>query len=364
MLRRFFLTALWSLCLFADPIDEPPASGDWIELQSREWIGGTLKAVYLENVEFNSYTLGQLSLSLEQIRKIVTRQNVTLKARPESPTRAWYEGLPGYTYEYYGTLTLDGNTATIHTPRAQHRVARSHIVSVAPYKELEVEYWSGKATAGLDLTGGNSDSAGFNAIASLSRRSAQTRLRFDYIGMVSEQNSRETVNNHRLKQKFDLYMTHKFYLTPITGEILRDLYQNIDYQWRLGTGVGVGVRDDAQLEWDLSVGPAMIGTHYRTVEDGNSPYRRSWALQFDSLMRTHLEYDVGLSLDYRFTVLDVASGGYRHHLLTQFSRRLIGNIDLDLSLLWNYLHRPVADSGGQTPQNSDFQLLLGVSAGF
>ncbi|MBN2896511.1 MAG: DUF481 domain-containing protein [Campylobacterales bacterium] len=364
MIRFLFMVLLYSLLIVAQEIPEIPASGDWIKLESQEWIGGSLKAVYLEKVEFDSYTLGHLSLPLSRIRRLITRQNVTLNARIETQAQMWYEHIPGYTRAHYGTLDLTDQTAWIKTPRTSSSVARKMIVSITPYKQRETEYWNAKATAGLDLRNGNTDTTGFNAIAWLTRRSAITRLRLDYIGMLSHQNSEETANNHRLKQKFDLYMTRSLYLTPLTSELFADRYQNIDYQWRLGSGIGVGLYDEADFEWDLSTGPAIIGTRYHTVEVDESLYRRSWALQIDSLVFKQLEYDVAARFDYRFTLMDGSSGGYRHYLLNQFSRRLVGNVDLDLSLVWNYLHNPIAASDGVRPQKSDFQLLLGIGAGF
>ena len=70
--------------------------------------------------------------------------------------------------------------------------------------------------------------------AFVERRSATTRLRFDYLGNISEKSTEETSNNHRLNEKFDLFLTRYFFVTPLSSEYYRDPYQNTASQWTLG----------------------------------------------------------------------------------------------------------------------------------
>ena len=52
------------------------------------------------------------------------------------------------------------------------------------------------------------------------------------------------------------------------------------------------------------------------------------------------------------------------HLLTTLSTDLIGNVDFDVSLVWDRTEQPPPDSSGETPEKDDFRLMIGIGYDF
>ncbi|MCZ6675529.1 MAG: hypothetical protein O7C75_21585, partial [Verrucomicrobia bacterium] len=56
-----------------------------------------------------------------------------------------------------------------------------------------------------------------------------------------------------------------------------------------------------------------------------------------------------------------ASGGMTYHTITSFDYELTKTIDLDLSLLWDRIDDPTANEMGETSNNDDIRITLGIA---
>jgi hypothetical protein len=81
-------------------------------------------------------------------------------------------------------------------------------------------------------------------------------------------------------------------------------------------------------------------------------------------------YDVELTsqldylFDYRAQVTDKDNGSYISHLVTTLSSDLIGNLDLDLTFIWDYTADPRPAADGTVPDKNDYGMTVSLSYDF
>jgi hypothetical protein len=64
------------------------------------------------------------------------------------------------------------------------------------------------------------------------------------------------------------------------------------------------------------------------------------------------------------TFLDEASGERQHHLLTTLSTDLIGDIDFDVSFIWDRTEKPQPAADGTIPKPDDFRMNVAIGFDF
>jgi hypothetical protein len=63
-------------------------------------------------------------------------------------------------------------------------------------------------------------------------------------------------------------------------------------------------------------------------------------------------------------VVNKESGSYTHHLITGFEFEFIGDLDFDISIVWDRIQDPRQDSDGNFPQKDDFRTIFGIGYSF
>ncbi len=191
----------------------------------------------------------------------------------------------------------------------------------------------------------------------------------DYLGRISNVEDdtgtkNTTANDHRLNQKFDVYITRDFFWTPVFSEYYSDEFQNIASQVTVGVGLGYMFIDTSKTEWSISTGPAIVHTRYHEVPAGDKQEVTSPAMEFS----TKLEYEISsmtdFKFDYKFTVTDKNSGSFKHHMVATIENELTSWMDLDVSFIWDRLKDPEPEATGTIPESDDYQLLIGFGIDF
>ncbi len=341
-----------------------PEHYDWIELTSGEWLKGSLQVLYKNTLEFESNKLGLRSFDFDDIRQLRTYRPMTVNIQsPEDQHRGFFD-LTGTTIEATGIIRLKEGVLRLIQGDTTLTFPKTLIVSIASDGSSETRYWSGKLSLSYDVRKGNSEQLDYSATATLRRRTSKTRLRFDYIGNISQTQAVETANNHRINETLNLFVTRNFFLSPLTSEYYHDPYQNIKWQLTVGAGLGYTLIESKWVEWYVSGGPAYVNTHYETVETNEDVLQKSWAARIDSLTEIAISNDIDLTLDYHFTFLDEASGSYRHHMISTLSSALTSWLDLNLAFTWDYVKTPLANAEGIAPKQDDYRFLVGFGAAF
>ncbi len=333
-----------------EDLSPTPKQYDWIQTKSGEWFKGEIKAMYDEELEFDSDEVGLYTFNFQDIKQIKSYHIVDVNI----------EGVASIS----GILRYRNGKIEIIQGDHTYEFDKDQIVSLAKSSQKEQHNWSGKVTISVEIREGNKEQFDYNVKANIKRNTATTRLLFDYIGRISNVNGVETANDHRLNEKYDVYITRYFFWTPIFSEYYQDKFQNIDNQYSLGIGLGYTIIDKKKIEWDISGGPAMIHTEYISVVDGEEDELTSFALE----MSTRFEYEISkvsdITFKYNLTFTDKKSGLYKHHMIATLENELLSWLDFDITGIWDHIEKPEIEANGVEPLKDDYQLLFGIGIEF
>jgi putative salt-induced outer membrane protein YdiY len=327
-----------------------PDKFDWLQTKTGEWFKGEIKALYDDKLEFDSEEIGLYTFDLDDIMQIKSYYIISVNIE----NLALFPGI----------IRLKDEKLKIIQGENEYEFERKDIVSFAPDGEYERNFWSGKVTVSLDIRNGNTTQYDFSSKVNLQRRTAKSRLSFDYLGRKTSKNDEETANDHRLNEKFDIYLSRHFFWTPLFSEYYTDKYKNIDTQFTAGIGVGYTLVDTKDTEWSISGGPAFLYTKYYTVFADNSIDTFSPALELSTKYELELNKITDITYDYKLTYADENAGVYKHHMVLTIENELTSWLDLDFTGVWDYTREPEEAANGTYPVKSDFQLLIGLGIEF
>jgi putative salt-induced outer membrane protein YdiY len=347
-----------------EDLSPTPSGYDWIELKSGEWLKGEFKAMYDRKLEFDSKKLKLQTFSFEDVLQIRTYRVVTVSITVDDDKNSGLLGLKQPTIEVVGILRMNGQKVLIIRGDGQLEFQRKNIISIAYGGESERDHWSGKITFGLDVRKGNSEKADYTASAKIQRRTSRTRLQLDYLGNIFNTSNKETANNHRINESFDVFVTKQFYYTPVFSEYLMDKYQNIRNQYILGVGIGYTLIDTKRVDWDVSGGPAILYVQYETVEEGRDDSSRTAALELSTFYDLEVTRQVDFIFSYKLTFSQKDAGTYKHHMVSTLENELTSWLDVDITITWDYTLDPEPSEDKSVPKQSDLQFLVSLGIEF
>ncbi len=333
-----------------EDLSPTPKTHDWIQTKTGEWFRGEIKAMYDDELEFESDEMGLYSFSFEDVAQVRSFNIISVNIEDVAT--------------FSGIIRYKDNEITIIQGDKEFQFPSSQIVSLAQDGELERHNWSGKITVSLDMRSGNKETLDYSAIINIKRRTDSTRLIFDYLGRFSTVGNVETANDHRLNEKFDIYLSRSFFWTPLFSEFYQDKFQNIDKQYTAGIGIGYTLIHTKKVEIDVSGGPAVMHTEYVNVSNGDNVNPTSAALELSTKMEIELTSMIDVKYDYKLTFTDDASGRYKHHMLLSFENELTGWLDLTITGIWDHISLPEKRADGTVPYSNDYQMLVGLGVEF
>jgi hypothetical protein len=81
-------------------------------------------------------------------------------------------------------------------------------------------------------------------------------------------------------------------------------------------------------------------------------------------MDHELTDDIDILYDYSMRLLNEENGQYTHHMLATISFDLIGDLDLDVSAIWDRTEKPQVDADDILPEQNDYQLIVSLAYDF
>lgn len=331
------------------PPQPRPDDFDWVQLKSGEWLKGELIAMYDEELEFDSEEFDEQTLDWEDVRQIRTANLMQV---------AFLDGTI-----VLGELHLDGDSVLV-IGEEEYRSSRSQILSITIGAFRGWNFWSGRIGAGLNKSSGNTSQTDANALLDLKRRTPRDRVGLDYLGNFSQTDGEATADNQRAGAAWKHFTSDRFFITPITVDFYRDPFQNVATRWTLGAGVGYQVIDTRKVEWDIDVGLGYQRTRFDDVVEDDAQSEDTPALSVGTRCENELSRWLDFFFDYQFFVVNEASGTYTHHLWTGLEFDLFGDLDFDVSWVWDRIQDPRPGSDGVLPQQDDFRTIFGLSYSF
>jgi len=333
-----------------EDLSPTPVAYDWVQTKSGEWFKGEIKALFDDKLEFDSDEVGLYTFDFDDVVRIKSYHIISVNI----------ENLASFP----GILRLKGDNLTLIQGENRYEFKRQDMVSFAPDGKYERNFWSGKATIGLDVRSGNTNQYDYSAQINMQRRTSMSRLSFDYLGRITSKDDKETANDHRLNQKYDRYITKHFFWTPVFSEIYTDKYKNIDQQLTLGLGVGYTLIDTKKTTWSVSGGPAFLYTKYETTARDKSIDSFSPALELSTKYELEINKITDITYSYKLTFSDQAAGKYKHHMLLTLENELTSWLDLDITGIWDFTLEPEQAEDNTFPEKNDYQLLIGLGIEF
>jgi len=328
----------------------PPAKlgDDWIQLKSGEWLHGHLYGMQNRKLEFDSDELDDVTLDWTDVAQVITPQaTVSYRNREDAS----------------GRLRVDQETVTV-SDKERISFPRDDLIGIAPGRQREIDYWSGKFNLGLNFRTGNTDQTDLFTRFGLHRRTPSTHLKLDYAANFSKVEGVESVNNHNASAFFDVFLTRRFFLRIPLANYYRDPFQNLAHRISVGAGIGYYLLDSPKSEWLLVSGPAYQHTIFESVQADQSAHNSTPALYLGSHFERELTKRVDLELDYTAMYTSREAGGFIQHAEILLETDLTRRLDLDLSLTWDRIRNPQADALGNTPKQDDFRLNVSLGVDF
>lgn len=333
------------------PPPPPPDDFDWIQLISGEWLKGRIKIVQDNKLEFDSEELDDLDFDLEDIIQIRTGANVDVL----------FADRTGAT----GRVEMRDKKVSVVDSRSgieQLNYPVTSLQGIAPTGNRERDYWSAKASIGLNTRSGNTRSTDMTTQIVLQRRTPNTRGTFDYLGNFTSADDVTTENNHRASMNYDLFVNPKLFLRPVQLEYFRDEFQNIDYRNSIGVSAGYNFYDRSDFEWQVSFGPGYQLTKFAEVDVGAEEKEKSFTAVFGTDLDMELTKRLDFIFSYQLTLTQEDAGRFIHHTVGTVEIELTKDFDFDITAIWDRTESPPPGAGGAVPKKDDFRLnfLIGV----
>jgi len=330
---------------------EPKADGfDWLLLTSDEWLKGKITVMRENSLEFDSKELDDIKIEWTKVRELRS---------PKINTLLMADGT-----EIAGTFLVKGDQVVVRGKEESRSFPRLDIVGIAPGGTGR-GYWSGKFTLGLTTRSGNTNQTEFNSYLLVRRRSAKSNLEASFRGYFGELDGESNVDNQRIVGRWDIFFGHRLFVTPFSLEVYRDTFQNISLRTTPGAGLGYQLLtkrlDKKATDWRVYVGGA-----YRVTEFDSGDTDRDSTVAV--VLGTNVDWDITKNLE--FILEYMAQVGVpdtedtNQHLAATLSIDLWKDFDLDVSLIWDRVGKPRADSEDIVPERDDFRLTVGVAWAF
>ncbi len=333
---------------------KPPGVGtdgsDWVRLKSGEWLRGDLKYIQNKEVEFDSEEMEIQTLKLKDVSQVYTAHRVFTQFENRQPA--------------YGKVVISNDVVNV-LGDDPFSLTRDLLIGVTPSGGITgVRDWSGSANFGLSMQSGNQHQTTFSSAAELARRTPATTLLLNYLGNYGVANGVETANNNRFNGSYDLRLNRNWFVRPLQIEIYQDDLANISYRVTASASAGYYIFDRTGLEWDVSAGPGYQYTQFANVEASQSGDSRTPAGVLNSKFKADITDRVTFIQSWQSFVTDRESGQYTHHSVSTLEFEIKRHLNLDVSLVWDYLQFPQTKSDGTIPQNSDVYLNVGFGVRF
>jgi putative salt-induced outer membrane protein YdiY len=327
-----------------------PTDFDWIRLPSDEWLKGEIIAMYDGSLEFDSDELDMLEFDFDDIKELRSSRVVQVGFEKREPA--------------IGRMYMDGDTVTITGDAGEVQFDRSEILTIIIGTPKEINYWSGYANFGGNIRSGNTDQLDYTGRLGGMRRSLRSRIALDYLGNITRIDSEDTSNNHLATLGWDYFVTKRLFVNVIGAEWYRDPFINIANRWTLTAGVGYQIIDTSRTSWDVTLGPAYLSTQNVSVQEGQDDTTGNGAVRLETRFDHEITGDIDFYAAYNAMVTDEESGTYLHHFDTGLDFDLVGNLDFNISWVWDRVQDPRRDENGVLPEQDDYRIIFGLGWDF
>ena len=335
---------------WADGFAPPQDEFSWVRLDSGEWLKGELVALYDDTLVFDSDHFGVLNIDLDDIDAVHGQGTFTVSFNDGRAVS--------------GKLDIRGPEVRIVAEGSSLDFGREELLSITQTASRERDRWTGNVDVGMNIREGNTDFSDFNVSAGFTRRTPISRVTLDYRGNSNVTDGVRQTDSHRINRAVNRFTGGRFFWRPVSVQYYKDELQNINHQATIDSGIGFHLMDTPRVDWEVQAG--VGGNYLENVSVAPGEREGDWSPV--GTLSTDLSVDITSWIEYEFllnmTFLEEASGKYQHHMVNTLSTDLLGDLDLDISLIWDRTEKPQVAEDGTLPEQDDYQLLVSLSYEF
>ena len=336
------------------PTQAPPAFDprqyDWIRLTSGEWLKGEVLSMRNDKFEFDSDEMDEQKFDWDDIAELRSSRMYTYVLTNRT--------------SLIGTALILDNQVVISVNGEERVLNRADLMSIVPAGTRERERWDGKVSIGLAFRRGNTQQTDLTYQAYVRRTDALTRARLDFNGAIGEVEGEQTVNNFRSNLKLDLFVSPRFYITPLSLIVYHDKFTNIDIQATPSAGGGYHALKKKKAEIDLELAGGYQYTKYISVEEGADEEKRRGAVIPTIRIETDPLKDVDFDVLYQAAITVPETEDTIMHGESILSIEVTKIFDLDVALIWDRVQNPQPNEDGTMPKKDDVKLTVGIGIDF
>ncbi len=346
------------LCAGVTPAQEgvwaPPAPSandrDWIRLSSGEWLWGTIDLMRDESLDFDSEELDDLSIDWDDVKEIRSSRVMT------------YAMVDGTLYT--GTAALKDGILRVDAADGVHQLNHAQVHSILDGEPTELNFWSIKLGADWKILSGNTEQNDFGSKVFLKREAIRSRIDLRYQGNVSTVDEVETINNHRVNAEWKIFLSRRFFLTPVKLEFYSDNFKNMDLRSTGSVGAGYFMSRSSTADWYVEAGLGYEDTRYLSVLPGEEDSEGNASVPLRTTLEMDLTDNIELTAEYGIQVGIGDDTNSIQHTFILFEFDLIGDVDFTASFTWDHMSRPKENAEGVTPKKDDVAMAYGLSMNF
>ncbi|MGK0157723.1 MAG: hypothetical protein ACI9SE_004706 [Neolewinella sp.] len=332
------------------PAGELPDDGaDWVRLTSGEWLKGKVLGLRRNQLQFKSAVLKEATIPWSKVAELHSRRTVTILLDGREPAS--------------GVLSVRGEQAKLDGASKQV-FDRRELLIVLPGQDQSTDCWSGKLSWSLTKASGNTSRLESSLLGKLSCETANTRGEANYTGTQSEANSIKTSDQTRADGRYDVFVSDRLFLTPLSFEYFRDPFQNIEQRITPSAGLGYEFFQRGGVELNINLSAGWQRTELVSLQPGRSNATE----EATGVFGTQLDWDLSDSVDLEFQYEIQANiervTDYNHKMRATVSVDLWDNLDLDVSAFWNRTSEPEQLASGAMPDPDDYRLTIGLGWSF
>ncbi len=325
-------------------------TSDWIQLVSGEWLKGTIKRMRDDSLEFDSDEIGIVFIDFADIIRMQSPNvNTYVFDERESAT---------------GLALITADSVVVETGAGTQTFPRAELEGIVSGGEREKDWWSMSLRFGLTLNRGNTDQLTYDTFFRVRREDRMTLLDLTYNATFGRTNGTQNVNRHLGEFDFKVFLSDRWFVAPLFGQLLNDRFQNIRFRATPAAGAGVHIIDRPKVVWDFQTG---LGYQYLKYKDGSAA--QDGNPQHDAFIPLYTYADFDITGDIDFTVswltnLVVTNIGNTNHTgRADLAMDITDVLAVSVSFLFLRTEQPGPPPASDLPplEKNDYQLVFGIA---
>jgi putative salt-induced outer membrane protein YdiY len=329
---------------------------DWVRMVSGEWLKGEMKRMRDDNLEFDSDKLDMQNIDFADVSHVHS---------PVVNTYVFDDRI-----SVTGRAVITPDKVIVETIDGTRTFARSELESIVSGGEREKDWWSMKLRFGLTLNRGNTDQLTYDINFNTRREDRTTLLDLNYNTTFGQTGGVQNVNRHLGEEDFKVFLSSRWFVTPLFGQLFNDRFQNIQFRATPAAGAGIHIIDVPKVTWDFQTG---IGYQYLNYKDATLLTNASNP-QNDAFipLYTYADFDItgdiDLTVSWLTNLVVTTIGNTNHTGKADLAIELTSVIDLDIAFLYLRTEQPAPPPppapGDPVPdpiKKNDYQLVVGIS---